>query len=149
MSKVVYFAYGSNMNTTRLQSRIPSAKFLCCARLQDMCLIFNKKSVDGSGKANILNKPDGIVWGAMFEVDSEQMEQLDNIEKGYDRIQVEAINDINKNIRSYTYISNELTNDPRPYKWYKDLIISGAREHHLPDSYIDYIEKTCTKPEPR
>ena len=146
MNRVIYFAYGSNMNTVRLQSRIPSAKYLCRGRLHDKCLIFNKKSVDGSGKANILGKSNGIVWGAMFEVDSEQMEHLDSIEKGYDRIHIEAISDTNEKIKSYTYISIILTDDPRPYKWYKDLIISGAREHHLPDLYIDYIEKIPTKP---
>ena len=47
-STVIYFAYGSNMKTSRLQSRVPSAKALGRARLLGKRLACNRQSVDRS-----------------------------------------------------------------------------------------------------
>ncbi|MFC1731584.1 gamma-glutamylcyclotransferase, partial [candidate division KSB1 bacterium] len=48
-------------------------------------------------------------------------------------------------IRAEIYISNNLTDDPRPLKKYKDWIIEGAIEHKIPEKYIDSLKEIPTK----
>ncbi|MEO6966600.1 MAG: gamma-glutamylcyclotransferase family protein [Acidobacteriaceae bacterium] len=50
---IEYFAYGSNMNPERMFGRIKSALPNRVARLSGYRLVFNKRSVDGTAKANI------------------------------------------------------------------------------------------------
>jgi hypothetical protein len=40
------------------------------------------------------------------------------------------------------YIATSPSNERslRPYTWYKRFIVKGAREHHLPDEYVAYLE---------
>ena len=68
------------------------------------------------------------------------MNKLDRIEGGYERVTVRVRQPNGNVVEAVTYISDELTKDARPYSWYKKLIISGAREHNLPQDYIVYLE---------
>lgn len=145
--KVIYFAYGSNMSTKWLKARVPSARPLGRARLPNKRLVYNKKSKDGSGKANLIDSPGDIVWGVLYEIDSAELAKLDRIESGYTRISLDVITDQDLSVKAYVYISPELTDDPRPYDWYKALIIKGAREHQLPVSYVRHLEQMPSKPD--
>lgn len=75
------------------------------------------------------------------------IEQLDRIEKGYQRIKIQVCQPDGKMIEAVTYQSTQLTDDPVAYDWYKDLLITGAREHHLPQDYIAYLEQLPAKPD--
>jgi len=59
--KVVNFAYGSNMSTKWMQGRVSSAKPIGRAKLSDKRLVCNKKSEDGSGKANLVDAAGNVV----------------------------------------------------------------------------------------
>ncbi|MEW5784045.1 MAG: gamma-glutamylcyclotransferase family protein [Bacillota bacterium] len=76
------FAYGSNLSRERLLKRVPSAKFLGCARLNGYLFRFHKRSIDGSGKANAFytGRDSDYVWGAVFECSSEDIQALDRAE---------------------------------------------------------------------
>ena len=145
-STVIYFAYGSNMKTSWLQSRVPSAKALGRARLLGKRLVCNKKSKYGSGKANLMDSPGDCVWGVLFEIDSAELRDLDKVEGGYERVEVDVLDEAGESVTAQTYISRRVTTDPVPYEWYKQLIISGAREHHLPDDYLAALQRLPSKP---
>ena len=152
MSKKVYvFAYGSNMSTERMQARVSSAKSLGRAKLKppDKSLVCNKKGEDGSGKANLVDKDGGIVWGVLYEIDSEELSKLDKFEKGYERKSLDVSTEQDSSVKAYVYISSELTDDPRPYDWYKKCMRDGAREPHLPSFYITRLEQIESKPDPK
>ena len=151
MSKTVkIFAYGSNMSTERLQNRVSSTKPLGCAKLPDKSLVCNKKGEDGSGKANLTDTAGDTVWGVLYEMDSAELGKLDRYEKGYSRKSLDVITEQGSSAKAYVYVSSQLTADTRPYHWYKNLMIKGAREHHLPESYISQcLEKLGSKPDPR
>jgi hypothetical protein len=51
--KVIYFAYGSNMNTKNFKDIFKSSERIGVGKIEDMRLIFNKESKDGSTKANL------------------------------------------------------------------------------------------------
>jgi len=149
--KVKYFAYGSNMVTERLQApeRAPSAKPMGRAKLPDKSLVCNKKSTDGSGKANLTDTAGDTVWGVLYEIDSAELDNLNRCECGYTRISLDVKTDQDSSVKAYVYISSELTDDARPYDSYKKLMIKGAREHHLPSFYITRLEQIDSKPDPK
>jgi hypothetical protein len=70
MPTLTYFANGSNILTDRLSARCPSAKALGHATSAGYSLEFCKKSVDGSGKATLIQpaKDDVLVHGVMLDV---------------------------------------------------------------------------------
>src|SRR5713226_8689269 len=80
------FAYGSNMASDRLQLRAPFIRIHGCAKVPDKRMICNKKSDDGSAKANLVDEPGNEVWGVLYEIDSSDFAKLDRAEIGYKRI---------------------------------------------------------------
>lgn len=41
-----------------------------------------------------------------------------------------------------------INDDLYPYPWYKELVVSGAKKHQLPDDYVAYLELHHTKDDP-
>lgn len=142
----LYFAYGSNMLSRRISKRIQSAKLVGRASLEDWQVVFNKKSDDGSGKANLICKPGFVTWGAVFEIDADDIRRLDGFEKGYSRTKVNVKTDDGKLSEVDIYISEYLTDDPVAFEDYKNLILEGAREQRLPEPYIRYLQELPSKP---
>lgn len=144
--RVKVFAYGSNMCTQRMRGRISSVEPLGRAKLLTKRLVCNKRSNDGSAKANLEDAAD-TVWGVLYEMDSAELVKLDDCEKGYERMCLDVLTDNESLVKAYVYISSKLTNDPRPYGWYKKLMIKGAREHQLPAFYVTRLEQIDSKPD--
>ena len=138
--KTLVFAYGSNMKTDRMIKRVPSARVVGKAFIANKKILCNKKSKDGSGKANIMDSPGDVVWGVLYEIDSEQLSNLDRIEGGYNRITIDVTLHNGKQVEAQTYHSDDLLNNSVPFDWYKNIIIQGACEHKLPQDYIDYLK---------
>ncbi|MBI2485611.1 MAG: gamma-glutamylcyclotransferase [Deltaproteobacteria bacterium] len=147
--KIIYFAYGSNMNTEiiRSESRVPSAKTIGRARLLNKLMVCNKESKDGSSKANLVDSPGDIVWGVLYEINSSEIGVLDRVEGGYRRTTLEVLNDSDDTINAEVYISTIVTTD-LPYDCYKKLILEGARKHQLPNDYLEYLEQLPSKADP-
>ena len=144
--QVLYFAYGSNMWSERLCSRVPSAKTIGRAILEDWKLMFNKRSKDGSAKANLIESPGDTTWGVLYEIGTQDLDALDRAEGGYKRISVSTRTSDEKTVEAVTYVSTKLTDDHTAYAWYKDTIIAGAREHKLPQEHISYLKQFPTRP---
>ena len=77
-----YFAYGSNMSTSRLRERVPSAEALGCFALGGHDLRFHKPSKDGSGKcdAYLTKNAVNIIYGVLFKIDPKEKPALDKAE---------------------------------------------------------------------
>ena len=143
----VYFAYGSNMSTERLRERMPSCKSIGVATLPGHALRFHKRSVDKSGKCNAFaSGSDSSVIGVMFSFDPAERAKLDKAEgvgSGYEHAMVTVINDKGRRRKVLTYLatSDYIDDSLKPYGWYKDFVLAGAKEHDLPPDYIaEYIE---------
>ena len=140
-----YFAYGSNLSTERLQARVPSARARCRGRLLHHALRWHKLGRDGSGKCDIVPTPaPSIVWGVLFDVSRDEKPALDAIEGlgiGYFEKEVRIVTDDGECF-ALTYHANPDRTDPtlRPFDWYKDHVVRGAREHGLPADYIQELE---------
>jgi gamma-glutamylcyclotransferase len=141
---LLYFAYGSNMLSKRLKARVPSVVrrgigYICGHRLT-----FDKPSADGSGKCNAAatHLPEDRVYGVIYEIDPSQKAQLDRAEglgNGYAQKNVEVISG-DATARAMIYYATRRNPSLRPYHWYKDYVLAGARENSLPIEYIRLIE---------
>ncbi len=147
--KVMCFAYGSNMYTKQMRDRVSSAKPLGRAKLLNKRLVCNKRSDDCSGKANLEKAAGDTVWGVLYEMDSAELNKLDAYEKCYVRISLDVVDDNGSFVKAYVYVSSVLTDDARPYDSYKDLMIMGACEHHLPSFYVKRLKQIEPKPDER
>jgi gamma-glutamylcyclotransferase (GGCT)/AIG2-like uncharacterized protein YtfP len=138
-----YFAYGSNMCTNQLRLRkVRSAKFVAVGTLPGYTLRFHKRSKDGSGKCNALHtgKESDKVVGVVFEIDSAEKPNLDDAEglgEGYNEVPVDVYTSQGMipacmYVADLSYIHDSLS----PFTWYYDIVVGGAREHGLPELYV-------------
>lgn len=143
------FAYGSNMNINRLKKRVPSATKICNASIDGYSFAFNKKSTDGSVKGSIeqTNNADDKVWGVVFEIDEKEKEKLDDAEglgKGYNETMIDVLGADGQVIKAQVYMADAaaIDNILHPYDWYKEYVVSGAKENELPDGYVSNLESS-------
>jgi len=146
---MLYFAYGSNMNTARIQARVSIAVPTGVAFVQDRKLVCNKLGRDGSGKANLARQPGHMVHGVLYELPPEDIKVLDAIEDGYRRISIRVNAGEKKPAQAETYEAEVLTHDPVPFDWYREHILTGAREHGLPGEYVRQLEQLRARPQMR
>jgi len=144
---VKYFAYGSNMSLVRLQKRVPSAKLIGVFALKAHQLRFHKSSKDGSGKCDTFetgNERDAVV-GALFEINDSEKRELDRAEGlnyGYDEKVVTVQNDLKGEFQAVTYYATNIDSSLKPYSWYLNHVVIGAREIDVPTQYLSIIEAT-------
>lgn len=142
-----YFAYGSNMSLVRLQERVPSAKLIGVFSLKSHQLKFHKSSKDGSGKCDIFetSKDSDTVFGALFEIDSRDKFALDKAEGlgyGYDEKKVKVHSDSQGDLEAITYYAIKIDASLKPYSWYLNHVVVGAKEVKVPATYLSMIEST-------
>jgi len=147
-----YFAYGSNMCSSRINNRVPSCRFFDVGTLKGYVLRFNKRSKDGSGKCNVVPSQDeeNEVIGVVFEIDPVEKHMLDRAEGlEYHETSIEVVTSRGK-VNAYMYVASPDCIDDLlcPYTWYKDFVIAGAKEHSLPEKYIQSIMETKAKSDP-
>ncbi len=140
----VSFAYGSNMLSSRIQERCPSARALGVAELHGYELSWHKRSKDGSGKCDVVQAKDKskIVYGVLFEIAESEKRELDKAEglgNGYEEKQVQVVFE-GKSRTATLYSATNTDSSLKPYTWYKAFVVAGAKEHKLPSEYIRQLE---------
>lgn len=144
-NNLIYFAYGSNLKKEQMNEREIVIYESHKGFIKDYKLEFNKKSIDGSSKANITKVTGEIVWGICFELDTDGFEKLISYEKGYEELEVTVYNEDQEILSTAkTFISNKIC-DKLPAENYLNKIIEGAKQHKLPEDYIKKIEKQPTQ----
>ena len=143
MAPHLYFAYGSNMLTARLQARCPSAVPLAVAKAEGHTFIYGKRGQDGSGKATLVPCEGGTAYGVLFQVSDADMSVLDAFEgrgRGYERDDGFIVTNISTaaKVTASTYLAPKEFIDVSlmPFDWYHALILAGAAEHDLPGHYV-------------
>lgn len=150
---VFYFAYGSNMSSARLVQRIPAAVKLCNARLAGYRLHFHKIGMDGSGKCDVVQTTaaDAVVHGVLYRLDPGDLMPLDTFEGagvGYKRLTVGVLRDSGGLVAAETYVATAIDPTLRPFCWYREHVLRGARESGLPGHYVSGIESVDCCPDP-
>ena len=141
-----YFAYGSNLHPVRLLERVPSAQWVGRTELRYHRLAFQKRGSDGSSKCDLVRtgeETDGV-HGAIYQMDSVHKQALDCFEgngNGYydSPLTVELHG---KEHSTFTYFAQaaHIADGLKPYHWYKNLVVLGAKHLQFPDVYVRSIE---------
>ena len=153
MSKLYYFAYGSNLHPVRLQKRVPTANFLGLITVPGYRLCFHKRHHDdNSGKCNMFltNQSCDVVHGALFEMNQDEKPLLDECEGvGYrcDTLQLQLKD---ASYQSFIYIAEDshIDDSLTPHRWYREIVLLGAEHHDLPSDYVDRIRKIAAAKDP-
>jgi gamma-glutamylcyclotransferase len=150
----MYLAYGSNLHPTRLRERVPSASVVGVVPIAGHRLEFSKVGTDASGKCTMLASGcrDDIVYGVLYDMDAGHKSRLDSAEgkgAGYNEHKMSC--ELGEACYTpFTYLAQAGYIDAslRPYGWYRDMVLEGARYHMLPASYIQMLERISAVPDP-
>ncbi len=140
------FAYGSNMLSRRIRERCPSAIALGMAEIHGYELQWHKRSRDGSGKCDVVqtNHATAVVYGVLYEISVDEKRYLDKAEglgNGYEAKDAEAaFRGAPRMAR--IYYATDIDTSLKPYTWYKALVVAGAKEYNLPETYIERLVLT-------
>jgi gamma-glutamylcyclotransferase len=152
---LLYFAYGSNMNSADLKNWCKGKKAIInltnprAAVLKDFKVAFTHKSESRKGGvADIVRAEGEEVWGVLFETDESSLKWIDKKEgwigdlasSVYKRVRVEVFLDGEKPIEAMTYEVIR-KGSYKPSQEYLEVILKGAEDHQLPRDYVDKMRK--------
>ena len=146
------FAYGSNMSTGRLRKRVGSARPRGIGHLNGHALRWHKRSCDGSGKcdAETTGVNSYVIWGVLFEINRSEkfrLDQAEGLHHGYEEKEVEVVTG-HRSVKALMYYATDTDRSLLTYDWYKAFVVSGAREHGLPESYVHHLEQVQSVRDP-
>ena len=135
--------------------RCPSAEYICNCWVENYELSFGKESQDGSGKCNITkteNKSE--VHGVLFSIPENEKTDLSRAEgansnqpSGYKIIDDFVVRTEKGDKKTVTYIATRTGTDDKtrkPFDWYKEQVVQGAKDYKLSSWYIEKIVKDFT-----
>ena len=131
------------MSSAELAAWCPSHRVLGPAELPDHRLAFRRRSIRwGAGVVDLVPAPGRSVWGVVYELPL-GLGELDTKEGAgwaYRRREVDVrLDDSTIGAVAYEVLEKEPAEVP-PRADYVQLLVTGAREHGLPDSYIAELE---------
>ena len=146
-----------------MRARVSSAIPMTTGDVRRRKLVFHKRSVDGSAKADAAHSDvsTDCVWGVVYRIDRGQKPVLDAHEflgVGYDELQVDVVaNDrllrdppIQSIVKAWMYVARHESIDSTllPYRWYLDFIVRGARQHRLPADHVACLKNVSAIVDP-
>jgi len=132
-----YAAYGSNLHPQRIGERVPAARLLGTGVLGGHGLKFHKRSLDGSGKCNVV-PADDHVHVAVYELAGNDATALDGFEgPGYGR-ESRSIAPFGE---CFLYVAgrDHVDDSLAPYSWYLALVLAGCEHLAFPRAYVDKL----------
>ncbi|KAL8619010.1 hypothetical protein ACOMHN_018392 [Nucella lapillus] len=96
------------------------------------------------GAANIRQKQDSDVWGVVWRLEEQDLPSLQLQEHGYTQMEVEVkAGDDGRIYPCHTFqlrLPGHWTEEAPPSPHYKDVIVRGARQNHLPCHYLQRLQ---------
>ena len=148
---MLYFAYGSNLDFSKMRDRCPSAICVCVAKLEKHRLAFTHECRDRHGVADIVPDNNHEVWGAVYRIDDLDVGKLDMAEgycpgrqkNSYERRETRVYRNGDRKepltISTYTVVK-KASQEIKTCSDYKDHILNGARFWRLPPEYISALK---------
>jgi hypothetical protein len=135
----------------RLSGRIASAVPVGAGYVAGRRLAFHKRGLDGSAKADAVytGHAGDRVWGVVFAMTNTDKWVLSGYECDYDEQEVVVIGE-NEVHAAIIYVARAEAVDPtlEPFCWYHRFVLQGARQHQLPDEYIEALQGVPSIPDP-
>jgi gamma-glutamylcyclotransferase len=151
MSRTLYFAYGSNMDSATLRGRRGIEWTRAAPALaRGWRLAIDKPSLLGTGEAmaTIDVAPDGEVWGVLFDLATADYEHLELTEgvriDHYRRTGIEVAPSHSWDsalVSAVTLVSSDHDPTLKPTTRYMKLLVEGAAQHGLPPSWLETLRR--------
>ncbi|MGA0839697.1 MAG: gamma-glutamylcyclotransferase family protein [Pseudomonadales bacterium] len=146
-----YFAYGSNMNPSRVRERGLVFRQVEGARLHDFALGFGKQSRDhaGSGHAHVERAPGNLVEGVLYLLESPleiwKMDPFERAPINYSR-EVVMVETLGGRVPAWTYFANPavMASNLHPRRDYLAHLLAG-RPYLSPSYYARLSSWPCVE----
>ena len=153
MSSRLYFAYGLNMNRTEFERKCSRSVALKAARLPGYRLAYYEYTpVWDGGMETIVPDETAEIWGVLYQVDEADWEELDRSEDArmdgtgaYFHYPVEVVDETQTAIAALVYLKARWGQTAVPGQEYMNLVIEGAKNHGLPEVYVQKLRNIETK----
>jgi gamma-glutamylcyclotransferase len=137
----LYFAYGANMSRRVIAGRRGLAVVACeRARLLGHRLTFGQRGFRyvEPAFATVIEAPGESVHGVLWTLAGpDELARLDrNESREYDRVEHDVVGETSGAVRAHLYRTRRPWEGLVPSRRYRDLLVSGAREHELPSDWI-------------
>ena len=165
-SMALVFMYGSNINSEHLNvwiqdwqgrntGRTCKVVSSVVARLPGYRLCWNYRRNDGTGAANIALDSESEVWGVVRElsdlnaIDQKEGFRANNLgASDYLRIEEHVALESGIFVPTFVYVARDTESIfVSPARKYKELLLDGALEFNLPDSYVETIKSVQNREE--
>jgi len=141
MSARLYFAYGSNLDADQMRSRCPSAIPRFKARLDHHRLDFTHYSKRWQGgAADVVAHIGSEVWGLVYEMSDRELRVLDGFESGYERVQLDVIDD-GRALHPVTSYSVVFKQRFAPTDLYLGKILAWGEHWQFPADYLERLRR--------
>jgi gamma-glutamylcyclotransferase (GGCT)/AIG2-like uncharacterized protein YtfP len=124
--RLLYFAYGSNLNLTQMKRRCPDSVPIANVKLKGYRLVFNRV-------ADIVESSYDIVHGAIYEVSGRDIKNLDIYEdfpRLYTKIKVDVEDDAGDMHKAFVYVM-VVKGKEEPAESYFNVIKQGFKDWDL------------------
>lgn len=137
----------------RLRERIPSAQAFGAASIAGYNLRFHKRGRDGSGKcdASKAATDSARILGVLYSIDENDVPVLDQIEGlgiGYRRERATVLTKHGIRREAFFYVATATDPNLKPWRWYKDLVVTGAIDQGLDARWIRWLMRVPSRPDP-
>ncbi|MEM7120588.1 MAG: gamma-glutamylcyclotransferase family protein [Pseudomonadota bacterium] len=143
--ELLSFAYGSNMASRYLRQECPSATAVMRAALPNYRIEFRRFSTNMKGGiSTIMEAPGDLVHGILYRIrraDFDALDALENLGEGLYRRETFLV--LGEDGGWHKGDLYRVARPAGPFKVasaYLALMLEGAREHGLPDAYIESLE---------
>lgn len=142
--KIIYMAYGSNLNLNQMSRLCRNAHIIAKSTLEDYLLLF--RGEDGNAFLNIEEKKGSKVPVLVWEISQEDEKSLDVFEeypvvyhKEYKEVDVEG-----QRIKAMAYVMNDGFPLGRPSDTYYNTIRDGYKTAHYDIKILEEAMKAST-----
>ena len=77
-----------------------------------------------------------------------ELDGWEGLNKGYQERTVSVYTPNGEILEAVMYFATHIGSSLKPYGWYKEHVLRGAREHGLPEKYIAAIQDIKAVPDP-
>jgi len=133
---MLYFAYASNLSKEYMISRCPEATPIKKVVLKNYKLAFNQL-------ADIIKDEDDKVFGAIYVISKQDLEELDRLEGYpdlYHRIEIEVEDEKGNRYDAFAYTMVEKGSDMPPDHYY-NILLQGYEDWDLPVEFLEKAKK--------
>ena len=141
-SKIMYFAYGSNMCIRQMNERCPNNSKIGIGQLSGYRWIISTR-----GYANVVKSSNDDVWGVIFKISIQDEAKLDGYEgvstKCYLKENLDIL--IDRRIKNCLTYVDPITEIGIPSYTYSNTINEGILDSKLPEEYVEkYLRPKIT-----